>query len=186
MIRKALSSILKTFPGTEDAELPALLLLSELETKNAKIAPTPDKKELYYSLALKYYGIAMDRYPASGEASMGMANTYMVVEDYSKAILIFREVAGYSSWKKLHAEAYVRIGQCYYNMGKFDLASSFFQKTYVSFLRYYDWAAQSYLWHARTLKKLGKAADARAVLQEAIKNPKIRETPAFPELNSEL
>ena len=184
--KMALASILKTFPGTEDAELPALLLLSELETKNAKIAPTPDKKELYYSLALKYYGIAMDRYPASGEASMGMANTYMVVEDYTKAILIFREVAGYSSWKKLHAEAYVRIGQCYYNMGKFDLASSFFQKTYVSFLRYYDWAAQGYLWHARTLKKLGKAADARAVLQEAIKNPKIRETPAFPELNSEL
>ncbi len=182
----ALASILQLFPGTEDAELPALLLLSELESQNAKLAPSADKKEIYFSLALKYYGIAMDRYPTSGEASMGMANTYKATKEFTKAILIYREVAAYSGWKSMHAEAYVKIGQCYYDIGKFDLAASFFQKTYVSYLRYYDWAAQGYLGHARTLKQLGKPGDARAVLQEAIKNPKIRDTEAFPELNSEL
>ena len=186
----ALAHILKTFPGTEDAELPALILLSDLEIQNANRSPSNDKKVMYYQLALKYFRIAYERYPAGelgGKARMGMGDMNRLLGDTTSAILIYRDVAGYSGWRgPLHAEANFKIGLTYYDQNQIDKAFPYFEATYVRFRRYSNWAAQGFLFHARSLKKLGHSADARKVLQEAVADPKIRNTKWFNELNKEL
>jgi len=186
----ALASILKSFPGTEDAELPALILLSKLERDNAGRAPSPQQKEMYHQLALKYYKIAYERYPAGklgGVARMGMGDMNRVLGDNTSAILIYRDIASYSGWKgPLHAEASFKMGLTYYDQNQIDKAFPYFEATYVRYRRYSNWAAQGMLYHARCLKKLGHAGDARNVLQEGLQDPKIRASEWFDELNREL
>jgi len=78
------------------------------------------------------------------------------------------------------------MGLTYYDQNQIDKAFPYFEATYVRYRRYSNWAAQGMLYHARCLKKLGHAGDARNVLQEGLQDPKIRASEWFDELNREL
>ena len=47
-------------------------------------------------------------------------------------------------------------------------------------------SSKGYLYHARCLKKLGKAGEARNVVQASFKHPGVKESEWFDELNQEL
>ena len=187
--RIAIDTILQKFPGTEYAELPALILLANLERKNAESA-SGGEKELFLKLAYQYYKLAFDRYPGSDLAElarMGQADMSWALGDTTSAVLMYRDILQFGSHQHpSHAEATFKIGKIHFERSELEKAFPFFQATYVKYQRFPNWAAQGMLYHARSLKQLGHPADARRVIQAALQNPMIRSTTSFQELQQEL
>ena len=177
--RIALVSIIKSFPNTPDGELPALMLLGDMEA---------DSKN--YEQAYALYKRANDFFPASGQAkdaAVKQADMLRLMGEHTKAILIFQEVTRTPQWRgPAHAEATIKMGLCYYDQDDIQRAFPYFEAGYVLYGRYATWAAQGYLYHARCLKKLGKAGEARSVVQASFKHPGVKESEWFDELNQEL
>ena len=177
--RVALVSIIKSFPNTPDGELPALMLLGEMEA---------DGKS--YEQAYALFKRAHDFFPASEQAKFAavrQADMLRLMGEHTKAILLFKEVTRVSQWRgPVHAEATIKMGLCYYDQNDIQKAFPLFEAGYVLYGRYSAWAAQGYLYHARCLKKLGKAGEARSVVQASFKHPGVKESEWFDELNQEL
>lgn len=184
--KTALAMIVDQFPGAGDAVLPALLLLAKLEAVSAESSNNHVQVAGSLKLALHYYTLANGKFPASGQARIGQADMFLALGELTKAVEVYRDILQFSSWKEFHAEGHFKVGLCYQQMDKTSMAAAFFQKTYVSFLRYAEWAAKAYLHHADCLEKLGKPQDARKVLEEAVRDPRIQKTKAYPFLQARL
>ena len=64
----ALVSIVKSFPGTPDGELPALMLLGQMEIQNGESASNAEARKNNFLQAYKFYKRAHDFFPASPHA----------------------------------------------------------------------------------------------------------------------
>ena len=133
----ALDRILKQYPGTENGELPALLLLAKMEQQNAEKAANAKERALFYTFAYKYYKLAYDQYPTSdsaGIARMGQADMSLALGDATSAILIYRDILKFSRRSpSAQAEATFKVGKSYYEQGHVEKAFPYFEATYVKY-----------------------------------------------------
>jgi len=90
---------------------------------------------------------------------------------YGKANKAFKRIVLTNEWRGiLHAEALYRIGLGYISLKKLLEAHGLFERVYIGYPAFVEWAALAYYTDAITLIKLKKQEDANKVLAEFYKN----------------
>jgi TolA-binding protein len=136
----------------------------------AMAGKTPD-----LPLALKNYTKATDDYPGSkfGEAVLGKARVQFYMEKLDEAEKSLKGVISEKTYPpEAKAEATWLLGEIKFKQKVLPDAYMDFQRLYLSFKKFPQWAAKGYLRAGETKEALGKFADAKAVYREAIEDPK--------------
>ncbi len=147
--------------ATDDAAIVALLRLADVSDQKG------EKKE-----AFNFLSAILDQFPGSvkipgvilrqGELLSEMGESPAAREKYQYILRV-------PDWRgPIHAQALFQTGESYLAEGKFAEAHGFFERTYLGYSHFAEWAAKAYLSDAQTLLKMGQAQDATAVLKEAI------------------
>ena len=78
------------------------------------------------------------------------------------------------------------LGQTFADQGNTKEAFAYFQRLYVLYDGYVDWAAKGYLHSGLCLEKLDQRADAIKTYQEFLGKPEFAKTPEFPVARQQL
>lgn len=143
--------------------------------------------------AEKEYAKAAERYLAAGDALLALAagdSGY-----YKAARVLFEKVAKGSlkaapgrDWRgEPTARAVFSIGEVERAQGHLPEAIAYYQRTFVSWLKYPHWCAQAYLRAAECMDKLGKRDFAKAHLREMVrKQQKFGKLPEYEQAKKQL
>ncbi|HWB07418.1 MAG TPA: tetratricopeptide repeat protein [Verrucomicrobiales bacterium] len=132
-------------------------------------------KEPDYATALKKYTLATDEYPGSkyGEAVMGKARVQYATDKLEEAEKALKDVIGDKSYPlESKAEATYLRAEIRAKQKAMGDAYMDFQKLYLSFKKFPNWACKGYLRAGEIKEALGKFEDAKKVYSEAINDPK--------------
>jgi tetratricopeptide (TPR) repeat protein len=127
-------------------------------------------KEPDYAVALKKYTLATDEYPGSkyGEAVLGKARVQFYTDKLEEAEKALKDVVGDKSYPpEAKAEATWLRGEIKFKQKSLGDAYNEFQRLYISFKKFPNWACKGYLRAGETKEALGKFEDAKKVYQEA-------------------
>ncbi len=107
------------------------------------------------------------------------ADALRLTKQYADAVETYTELFAVREWRgPLTPEALYWIGFCKNKLGETDEAFAFFQRVYVLYEGYTDWAAKAYEASIESLKKMGgREADIVRTCQEMLANEKIVPTP---------
>lgn len=168
-IRLALTRVLEVYPDAEGAVLEALMSLGDLAAREANLEG-----------ALAYYSRVQEQFPTSPKAVQAVLRQGDVLLEagrYDQAVEKYETILKTRSWRgPAWAEAQYKIGVCHFTQGLFSEAHAYFERTFLAFAQYREWAAKAYLKDAETLLRMGAREDARNTLQE------ILDTPGFEDL----
>ena len=143
--------------------------------------------------AEKEYAKAAERYLAAGDALLALAAGDAGY--YKAARVLYEKVAKGSEkaapgkdWRgEPTARAVFSIGEVERAQGHLPEAIAFYQRTFVSWLKYPHWCAQAYLRAAECMEKLGKRDFAKAHLREMIrKHQKFGKLPEYEQAKKQL
>ncbi len=141
----------------------------------------------------KEYAKAAERYLAAGDALLALAAGD--VGYYASARVLFEKVAKGSEkaalgkdWRgEPTARAVFSIGEVERAQGHLPEALAYYQRTFVSWMKYPHWCAQAYLRAAECMEKLGKHDFAKAHLREMIrKQQKFGKLPEYEQAKKQL
>jgi tetratricopeptide (TPR) repeat protein len=136
-----------------------------------------------YAQAEKYYGRARDEMPGMKypNALLGVAKSQFNqgnFKDMDKSLL---EVVGTKEYKgPLHAEALYWLGKAEFAKKDFAKAANYYQRIFLSYAKFTDWAIKGYCEAAHSFKALGEPDKAKKHLEEArefLKKKKLENTP---------
>ncbi len=107
------------------------------------------------------------------------ADAHRLAKQYPEAIKTYTELFAVREWRgPLTPEALYWIGYCKNELGETEEAFAFFQRVYVLYEGYADWAAKAYEASVSCLQKLGgREEDIVRTVQEMLANEKIAATP---------
>ncbi len=107
------------------------------------------------------------------------ADAHRLSKQYPEAIETYTELFAVREWRgPLTPEALYWIGYCKNKLGETEEAFAFFQRVYVLYEGYTDWAAKAYEASIESLQKMGgRDADIVRTCQEMLANEKIAATP---------
>jgi len=107
------------------------------------------------------------------------ADALRQMKRYADAVETYTELFAVREWRgPLTPEALYWIGFCKNKLGETEEAFAFFQRVYVLYEGYTDWAAKAYDASIECLKKMGgREADIIRTCQEMLANEKIVDTP---------
>ena len=136
--------------------------------------------------ALELYREAEQNFPADPgiyRALISQARVYAERGQQEEARERLIDILKTPDWRgEPHAEALFRVGMTYFNEGKYSEAHGFFQRTFIGYEFFDEWAVRAYLMDAKTLVELGDTEGARNTLREAIANDRYRDTEIYGEL----
>ena len=115
-----------------------------------------------------------------GWAQILRADTLYDDGDYGEAEEAYNMVMGVSDWRgALFAEAMYGMGRCRLAVEDYEVAHSFFQRTYLLFKGYEDgiWAAKGYLGAVDCLIQLDRIEDAVNTLDSMMEDPYVNTLP---------
>lgn len=113
-----------------------------------------------------------------GESRKLKADAYRMTQEYELAIKTYKEIFAIREWRgPLTPQALYWIGVCTYEQGKLIEASAYFQRVYVMYAGYAEWAAKAYAGSIVCLEKLGRKDEVIRTYQEMLSNPEIAMTP---------
>ena len=84
--------------------------------------------------------------------------------------------------KPVRAEVQYKIGLSFFERGMFQDAHAYFERVFLAFSGFKDWAARAYLKDAESLISLGSPEDAARTLREAMKTQNLRETEVYADI----
>jgi TolA-binding protein len=103
----------------------------------------------------------------AGEAMRDMGDILLQQERYQEARDAFQSILSVREWKgPLWAEALYKIGMVYLAEDQPQEAFAFFQRTYVLYSAYKEWAARAYLRSGQALEALGLDGQAAQTYRE--------------------
>jgi tetratricopeptide (TPR) repeat protein len=103
----------------------------------------------------------------AGEAMRDMGDILLRQERYQEARDAFQSILSVREWKgPLWAEALYKIGMVYLAEEQPQEAFAFFQRTYVLYSAYKEWAARAYLRSGQALEALGLDGQAAQTYRE--------------------
>lgn len=115
-----------------------------------------------------------------GWAQILKADTLYILNEYQEAEEAYNMVMGVSDWRgALFAEAMYGMGRCRLAMEDYEIAHSFFQRTYLLFKGYDDgvWAADGYLGAVDCLIQLGRYEDVVSTLNSMLEDAYVNTLP---------
>ena len=176
LAREALENVIANFRQDEAAHFDALIEYGMLE-----------KTILNFDGAQAYFREAIERYPVDSgytDAVVLLGDAYRAGGKHEEAVdtyeLVLRDKKQYG--KPVRAEVQYKIGLSYFERGMFAQSHAFFERVFLAFSGFKEWAARAYLKDAQALISMGSSQDAANTLKEAIKVANIRDTEAYPDI----
>jgi len=182
----ALRAIDRIMSEYEDSPsiLPALMLQAEVARNEGNLGR-----------AQRLYKEAEERFPAHESiyrAVIGQGEVLVEQGEFDQARSMLQNVLRVSEWRgEAHAHALFVIGTSYYREAeglsgeererRLLNAHGFFERTFVMYSYFKEWAGKAYVMDTRTLIALGQMDDARRTLDELLANDEFRDQEAFRE-----
>ncbi|MEM9227478.1 MAG: tetratricopeptide repeat protein, partial [Verrucomicrobiota bacterium] len=166
LARRAYQTVIDEHPEVEDSRLSALLALAAMAVE-----------EEGYEEAQNYYLQAIQEFPTHPDtvnAALGQANALLNQKKFDEAREKYLEITNRREWRgQPQAEALFQIGLTHYENGlrtgdkeEFEKAQAYFQRVYIGYFAFTNWAAAAYYYSGQTLKQLGNRQDARSTYEE--------------------
>jgi|GEM_PF-1846403 len=173
LAREAFERSLREFPDSEWNE-EALLAL-------ARTARAEGDTET----ANTHYARLRELFPSSESAAAALEEQAgMLIDErkFREAIALLELVLEVKEWRgEIWARALYKIGEAKLAMGETAEAFAYFQRVYVLYAGYREWAAKAYLQSAKCLKILGKNPERVATLREFVSKDAFKGLPEFAE-----
>jgi TolA-binding protein len=114
----------------------------------------------------------------AGLAQKRLGDVYRLQKQYATAIDAYNTVLGVREWKgPMWPESLYWIGVCQLEQNKVAEAFAYFQRIYVLYQGFPEWAAKAYLQSAACLEKLGRANEAVATYREMLQQEQLAGRP---------
>jgi TolA-binding protein len=121
------------------------------------------------------------------EAQKLIGDVHRLQERYEQALAAYNAVLSVKEWRgPLWAESVYWIGECLRAQGHAKEAFAYYQRLYVLYEGYTDWAAKGYLRSGQILEKLDQRDAAIRTYQEMLAKPDFAKTPEYLEAQQEL
>lgn len=182
----ALRAIERIMDEYEDSPsiLPALMLQAEAARNEGNL-----------ERALRLFKEAEERFPAHEQifrAVIGQGEMMIEKGEFAEARSILQNVLRVSEWRgEAHAHALYVIGMSYFREAerlsgeererRLLNAHGFFERTFVMYSYFKEWAGKAYVMDTRTLMALGEVDDARRTLDEFLENDEFSGLDSFRE-----
>lgn len=115
------------------------------------------------------------------DATLGRARALLALNRLDDAKDLFEQVAGNRSWRgEATAESVYSIGEIYLKRGASEdlaQAQARFQRVYISYKKWDQWVAKSYLGSAEAFVKLGQRPEAINTLREMLRQDRLATRP---------
>jgi len=160
--------------------------------------PVPEQVDAYLNLgdmlmaegeideAMTLFAQAEENFPADPRiyrALLAQAKVFAERGDTEAARDRLLQILKTPDWRgEPHAEALYRVGVTYFEEGKYPEAHGFFERTFLGYGLFDEWAARAYLMDAKTLVEMGEPEDARRTIREALEDNRYRNTNVYSEL----
>ena len=106
---------------------------------------------------------------------------------YEEAIALFTRVLAVREWRgEIWAASLYGIGMCHLEQGNVQEAFAFFQRLYVLYEAYPEWAGRAYVRSAECLEKLGRTREAIQTYQEMLRKPDMAGTDSAAKARAEM
>ncbi len=143
----------------------------------------PDVALGYFDDAIKKAG-AVHR---QREATVGQARSQFALGRLADATKLFELIAGAKEWRgEATALSLYYLGQIAVQQGDLPKGIAFFQRVFVSQVRYTEWVAKSYLASGRAFEVLGKKPEAAKTYYEMLRNERLKDRPELAEARTRI
>jgi TolA-binding protein len=166
---KACEQTVKDFPETDYA-LSARMILARhfIETKQ-------------YDKAIRHLNVVKEVFATSGEAAEALlllGDLFMKENKFEEADKSFRNILDVRDWRgPLWPAALYGRGECARAQREYEKACAYYERIYVMYGGYKEWAAKAYLARAECLIKLAQYIKAGETLQEMLSLPDLQKLP---------
>lgn len=134
----------------------------------------PEPALAFYNDAIKKAGAVH----AQREATVGQARSQLALGQLDKAAKLFELIASAKEWRgEATALSLYHLGEIAVKQGDLPKGIAFFQRVFVSQVRYPEWVAKSYLASAKAFEDLGKKPEAVATYREMLRNERLKDRP---------
>lgn len=173
--RDAFQMVIEDHPQSENV-FDALLAIGDLEMDAGNF----DAAQAFYDQAISQY----PQHERAVQAVMKQADALRKQRNFSAARDKYREIAGNRDWRgPAHAEALYKIGDSFTEEGSSDHALAAYQRVYIGYSAFIDWAAKAYLEAGKILESQGKKEEAKKAYDEFLAIEAFKTTEQFPEIN---
>ena len=157
--------------GESDLALYALKGMAELEIAEGRLDQSlPLLEDLAARFATQYEG---------GWAHVRLGDLYSRRNEYERAEAEYKTVLGVKAWRgELWPQALLALGDLMRNKGEPAEAFAYYQRVYIMYQGFPEWAGRAYLASAECLEALNKTDEAVNTYQEVLRNPATASTPA--------
>ncbi|GHB99259.1 hypothetical protein GCM10007047_14320 [Cerasicoccus arenae] len=139
--------------------------------------------------ALEYFERAEREFPMHEDgvdAVLRQGDVKRKMGDNASAREKYRQVSTTRDWRgPAHAEALYKTGQSYAEEGDLKHALASYERVYIGYSAYTDWASKAYLESGRTLQAMGNKEDARRTYDEFLENDMFKTTEVYPIIQQE-
>lgn len=140
--------------------------------------------------ALQFYDDAIKKAAASHrlrEATVGQARAHYALNHLDQAAKLFETIASAKQWRgEATALSLHHLGEIAVKQRDLPKGIVFFQRVFVSQVRYPEWVAKSYLACGQSFETLGKKTEAAATYREMLRNERIAGRPELVEARIRL
>lgn len=127
-----------------------------------------------YGEAIDMLKAITDRYPTlpqAAESYIRLGDVYRMVDEREKAIEMYTLILTVKDWRgELWPRALMKIGDTHAEKNEYEKAFGFYQRVYLMYVGYEEYAATAYYKSAQMLRELGKDGEAKETLQEMLNN----------------
>jgi TolA-binding protein len=139
-----------------------------------------------HEIAMDLYQKTLDQFPGSdieADIFFSQASVLEKMKDFDKALKVYEGILSRADWRgKQHAKALYYIGLMNYERQDYLKAHGYFERTFIAYSYFTEWASRAYLMDGKVLMQLGRADDARNTFNEYIKNNPDGEGPVHQEI----
>lgn len=167
--RKVYEHFLENYPDS-DCAIDALKGMADINIEEGD-----------YDQAREYLEQISSRFPMlpdAGWAQVRIGDIYRNRGEYGAGIDAYNLVLSVKEWRgEIWAESLYKIGLCHLDQGDVREAFAFFQRMYVMYAGYPEWAAKGYLKSAECLLRLNLRVDAVKTYRELLAQENMQDTP---------
>jgi TolA-binding protein len=163
-----------------DYALDARMVLADAAIKKARATKNVSESSRLYDEAIMHLGVVREVFATSGEAGKALillGQLYIEQGKFKEADECYKSVLGVKGWRNLWPEALYGCGESSFGQRKYDVASAYYERIYLMYSHYREWAAKAYLRRAECLHKLYQDGKALEVIAEMKKDPNMQGMP---------
>ena len=158
--------------ASADVTAEALFRLGDIEMEDA-----------FFDQAAEYFRrVAEDHFghPKSGRAALRRAGALRLARRYDEAVEAYSAILKQREWRgELWAEATFKLGLCFLDMDQPGKAQGFFERTYLAYGGFPEWAGKAVMESGALLERRGDAESARKTYEHFLESPGAEASPLY-------